>query len=84
SSAAAAITARSTSGDGEVGTAEAIDNAVRMSLYSPNTPLPAGLLDGDAKTFTASVPATAGIRLGEMAVRGAEGASRGSERAPGA
>lgn len=71
--AAAAIAAR-TAGD-----VDAIDNAVRLALYSPNNPLPAGLLDGDAKWFTASIPATNGVRLGDMAAKGARGASRALE-----
>lgn len=68
--AAAAIAARAG------GDAAAIDNAVRLALYSPKNPLAAGLLDGDAKWFNAAMPAENGLRLGDMAVRGAVGASR--------
>ncbi len=62
----AAVTARL---DGD---ADAVADAVGVALYSPNWPTDAGFMSGDAKRFTASAPAAAGMRYGEEAVDGAE------------
>lgn len=71
---AAAVIAARIDGD-----REAIDNAFRLALYSPVNPNWAGLFHGHGKDFTAAMPATTGIRLGEMAAVGARGASRALE-----
>ncbi|MFW5929821.1 MAG: hypothetical protein ACOCT0_05315, partial [Halobacteriota archaeon] len=47
------------------GDAEAVADAVRLALYSPEHPFDAGFMDGHAKDYTAAAPTARGMRLGE-------------------